>query len=82
MLGPSVPAPALLHAAAQTLPSAVFVWAQTSRTASPATLRGLGRHAGSVIAAGPGWRPETLPRKVRTAGSLDEAVLHARRPGV
>lgn len=78
MLGPSVPAPALLHATARIRPTAVFVWAQTVRTASPAVLRGLGRHADAVVAAGPGWDPATLPRRVLTVAGLRDAVDRAR----
>jgi DNA-binding transcriptional MerR regulator len=79
MLGPSVPAPALLHATTRIRPAAVFVWAQTARTASPAVLRGLGRHADAVVAAGPGWDPATLPRRVLTVAGLRDAVDRARR---
>ncbi len=78
MLGPSVPAPALLHAATHTRPTAVVVWAQTARTASPAVLRGLNRHSDAVVAAGPGWNRATLPRHVLMVDSLGEAVDRAR----
>ncbi len=78
MLGPSVPAPALLHAAEQTRPTAVFVWAQSAHTASPAVLRRLGRYADVVVAAGPGWEQATLPRRIPTTNSLHDAVRRAR----
>ncbi|OLM09143.1 putative transcriptional regulator [Pseudonocardia sp. Ae707_Ps1] len=74
MLGPSVPAAALLHAAHRTRPVAAFVWAQTSDTADPATLRGLERCTTTIVAAGPGWEPAHLPDHVLTVDSIDQAV--------
>lgn len=78
MLGPSVPAPALLHAAEQTRPAAVFAWAQTTRTARRAVLSRLRPHTPTVVAAGPGWDSTSLPPGVRAATGLDAAVALAR----
>lgn len=73
-LGPSVPTPALVHAAEHTAPAAVFVWAQTSGTAEPATLAGLRGWTRNVFAAGPGWSIGELPAGVRVVRDLAAAI--------
>ncbi|MBW0100847.1 MerR family transcriptional regulator [Pseudonocardia sp. KRD-291] len=78
-LGPSVPTPALVHAAETVRPAAVLLWSQAPATAHLDTLRVLLPHSSTVIAAGPGWTRDDLPAGVRTAHSLDEAIDHARR---
>jgi hypothetical protein len=74
MLGPSVPAAALVAAPERTRPTAVVVWAQVSRTARTGSLRPLTRSAGQVIGAGPGWRLSRLPAGVLRVDSLPYAV--------
>ncbi|GAA4876791.1 MerR family transcriptional regulator [Kitasatospora terrestris] len=83
MLGPAVPAQALLEAVRRTGPAAVALWSQTDRTADHALARQAmeaawgGRGSRShpfVLAAGPGWapsRPQGLVRPHDLTGALD-----------
>jgi hypothetical protein len=88
LLGARVPPAALRDAVARTGPRAVAIWAHAPATADPAQLDGLLRGPNRpllVVAAGPGWRPETLPDEVVVPGSLGQAVrllVDASRPQV
>lgn len=74
MLGPSVPVAALRDAAATLRPCAIVVWSQTSETATPSALDAALSHTETVIAAGPGWNPRTLPPEVTRPGRLVDTV--------
>jgi DNA-binding transcriptional MerR regulator len=78
MLGPSVPATALVAGARRIRPAAVVVWSQVSRTAHSNDLRRLEPTAGRIIAAGPGWRLSRLPHGVQRVDSLAAAVASIR----
>ncbi|MFG2825468.1 MerR family transcriptional regulator [Kitasatospora sp. NPDC048365] len=83
MLGPAVPAPALLEAVRRTGPAAVALWSQSSQTVDYALARQTmeaawgGRGSRShpfVLIAGPGWAsvpPEGLIRPNDLRGALD-----------
>ncbi|MGN9774879.1 MerR family transcriptional regulator [Micromonospora sp. H33] len=77
MLGARVPVEALLEAVNRTGPAAVVVWSHTPVTADPAQLTALlatPRRPLLVLAAGPGWRADTLPAGVVRPVDLAEAV--------
>ncbi|MEV1143730.1 MerR family transcriptional regulator [Micromonospora sp. NPDC049799] len=77
MLGARVPIAALMEAVDRTGPAAVVVWSHTRATADPAQLTALlaaPRRPLLVLAAGPGWRADTLPAGVVRPVDLGEAV--------
>ena len=77
MLGARVPVEALLEAVNRTGPAAVVVWSHTRTTADPgqlSALLGAPRRPLLVLAAGPGWRADTLPAGVVRPVDLTEAV--------
>ncbi|MGW3606648.1 MerR family transcriptional regulator [Micromonospora sp. NPDC005161] len=77
MLGARVPVAALVEAVTRTGPAAVVLWSHTRATADPAQLSALlaaPRRPLLVLAAGPGWRAETLPSGVVRPADLTEAV--------
>ncbi len=77
MLGARVPVRALLAAVDRTGPAAVVVWSHSGLTADPAQLNALlaaPRRPLLVLAAGPGWRGDTLPAGVVRPVDLTEAV--------
>lgn len=80
VLGASVPTSALISAVRRIKPSAVFIWAQTERTAQHADLTAIPRQRppARIVAGGPGWRDLELPATVTRAATLTEAV-HAVR---
>ncbi|MGH3897623.1 MAG: MerR family transcriptional regulator [Pseudonocardiaceae bacterium] len=80
VLGASVPTSALTSAVRRIKPSAVFIWAQTERTAQHADLTAIPRQRppARIVAGGPGWRDLELPTTVTRAATLTEAV-HAVR---
>ncbi|WP_329105269.1 MerR family transcriptional regulator [Micromonospora sp. NBC_01699] len=76
-LGARVPTAALADAVARTGPAAVVLWSHARSTADPAQLRAVlaGPHRPVLlVAAGPGWRAETLPAGVPSPASLGEAL--------
>ncbi|MEH0842489.1 MerR family transcriptional regulator [Micromonospora sp. CPCC 205711] len=76
-LGARVPVAALIEAVNRTGPAAVAVWSHTRATADPGQLSALlamPRRPLLVLAAGPGWRAETLPAGVVRPVDLAEAV--------
>ncbi|MFC0029515.1 MerR family transcriptional regulator [Micromonospora chaiyaphumensis] len=77
MLGARVPVGALLEAVHRTGPAAVVLWSHTPLTADPAQLTAVlaaPRRPLLVLAAGPGWRTDTLPAGVVRPVHLAEAV--------
>ncbi len=77
LLGARVPVAALIEAVVRTDSVAVVVWSQTPETADPVQLHALltgPRRPLLVLAAGPGWRGESLPPGVLRPASLAEAV--------
>ncbi|MFC8846710.1 MULTISPECIES: MerR family transcriptional regulator [unclassified Micromonospora] len=77
MLGARVPAVALVEAVNRTGPAAVVVWSHTRATADPAQLTVLlasPRRPLLVLAAGPGWRADSLPAGVVRPVDLAEAL--------
>ncbi|MBY8872067.1 MerR family transcriptional regulator [Micromonospora sp. PLK6-60] len=77
MLGARVPVSALVEAVNRTGPAAVVIWSHTRATADPAQLAALlaaPRRPLLVLAAGPGWRADTLPAGVVRPVDLAEAV--------
>ncbi|OON32950.1 MULTISPECIES: MerR family transcriptional regulator [unclassified Micromonospora] len=77
MLGARVPAAALVEAVNRTGPAAVVVWSHIRATADPAQLTALlasPRRPLLVLAAGPGWRADSLPAGVVRPVDLAEAV--------
>jgi hypothetical protein len=77
MLGARVPVAALVEAVTRTGPAAVVLWSHTRVTADPAQLSALlaaPRRPLLVLAAGPGWRADTLPAGVVRPVDLAEAV--------
>lgn len=77
MLGPAVPAAALLHSAQHLRPSAVVIWSHRAATATPAVLASLHPHTDAVIAAGPGWQHVAIGPAVLTADTLQVALALA-----
>ncbi|MFJ6196726.1 MerR family transcriptional regulator [Micromonospora sp. NPDC092111] len=77
MLGARVPVAALVEAVNRTGPAAVVVWSHLRATADPgqlAALLAVPRRPLLVLAAGPGWRADTLPAGVVRPVDLAEAV--------
>lgn len=77
LLGARVPVRALLEAVNRIGPAAVVLWSQTRSTADPAQLTALlaGPHRPLlVLAAGPGWRADSLPAGVVRPVDLAEAL--------
>ncbi|GGM20271.1 MerR family transcriptional regulator [Micromonospora yangpuensis] len=77
MLGARVPPAALVEAVNRTGPAGVVVWSHTRATADPRQLTALlavPRRPLLVLAAGPGWRADTLPAGVVRPIDLAEAV--------
>ncbi|TDC30092.1 MerR family transcriptional regulator [Micromonospora sp. KC213] len=77
MLGARVPMAALVEAVNRTGPVAAVIWSHTTATAAPgqlSTLLALPRRPLLVLAAGPGWRVDTLPSGVVRPANLAEAV--------
>lgn len=77
MLGARVPVAALVEAVNRTGPAAVVLWSHTRATADPGQLSALlaaPRRPLLVLAAGPGWRADTLPAGVVRPVDLAEAV--------
>ncbi|MEU3452610.1 MerR family transcriptional regulator [Micromonospora sp. NPDC006766] len=77
MLGARVPVPALIEAVTRTGPAAVVLWSHTPATAGPHQLSALlaaPRRPLLVLAAGPGWRADTLPAGVVRPVDLAGAV--------
>lgn len=77
MLGARVPVAALVEAVNRTGPAAVVLWSHTRPTADPTQLSALlaaPRRPLLVLAAGPGWRADTLPAGVVRPVDLAEAV--------
>ncbi|TDB69765.1 MerR family transcriptional regulator [Micromonospora sp. KC723] len=76
-LGARVPVAALVEAVNRTGPAAAVIWSHTAATADPgqlSTLLAAPRRPLLVLAAGPGWRAETLPVGVVRPVGLTEAV--------
>ncbi|MFI7251901.1 MerR family transcriptional regulator [Micromonospora chalcea] len=77
MLGARVPLPALVEAVNRTGPAAVVLWSHTRATADPCQLTALltvPRRPLLVLAAGPGWRADSLPAGVVRPVDLAEAL--------
>ena len=76
VLGGAVPARALASVVRRIGPAALFVWSQLPATGDPAQLAAVPvtRPAVAVIAGGPGWDPERLPRRCPRATDLRSAV--------
>lgn len=77
MLGARVPVAALVEAVNRTGPAAVVLWSHTRATADPHQLSALlaaPRRPLLVLAAGPGWRADTLPAGVVRPADLAEAI--------
>lgn len=72
VLGARVPPRAVAVAAHRLRPKVVVVWSQTRDTADPAQVGSLSVDCPgpAVIAAGPGWRPAALPRRVAPAADV------------
>lgn len=81
MLGAALPAGALVAAVRRTGPSAVALWAQLPRHASPAVFDGLpsSRPRARLFACGPGWHGVQLPNRVRWLDDLTGAVTQVER---
>ncbi|MGY0003434.1 MerR family transcriptional regulator [Micromonospora sp. I033] len=77
MLGARVPVAALVEAVNRTGPAAVVLWSHTRVTADPDQLTAVlaaPRRPLLVLAAGPGWRADTLPAGVVRPVNLTEAL--------
>ncbi len=77
MLGARVPVEALVDAVTRTGPAAVVLWSHTRATADPQQLAALlaaPRRPLLALAAGPGWRADTLPAGVVHPVDLSEAI--------
>lgn len=75
-LGASAPTAALHYALnrAPSPPVALVLWAHTTDTADPDALRSLADTGITMIAAGPGWDPHSLPEQVAHPPSLRAAL--------
>jgi hypothetical protein len=80
-LGPAMPADALGAAVRRTGPALLFVWSQLPGTAVTDVLDAVPvtRPPTSVVAGGPGWSVEGLPRRVTLARDLGHALALAER---
>jgi hypothetical protein len=75
MLGTGLPPHALASSVRRTGPSVIVLFARMpGADAGDAQLLRRQRPAPTVVLAGPGWRPDTIPASARTAGSLVEAI--------
>jgi hypothetical protein len=77
MFGARVPTAALAEAVVRTRPMAVVLWSHDRCTADPAQWQAIthrGQRPSLLLAAGPGWHPESLPPGVYQPLSLSEAV--------
>jgi MerR family transcriptional regulator, light-induced transcriptional regulator len=75
MLGSGLPPHALASSVRRTGPSVIVLFARMpGADAGDAQVLRRQRPAPTVILAGPGWRPDTIPASARTAGSLIEAI--------
>ncbi|SBT50408.1 MerR family transcriptional regulator [Micromonospora auratinigra] len=77
MLGARVPVEALVEAVTRIGPAAVVLWSHTRATADPHQLSALlaaPRRPLLVLAAGPGWRADTLPAGVVRPVDLAETI--------
>ncbi|WBB73488.1 MerR family transcriptional regulator [Micromonospora sp. WMMD1128] len=77
MLGARMPVAALVEAVNRTGPAAVVLWSHTRATADPhqlAALLAVPRRPLLVLAAGPGWRADSLPAGVVRPVDLAEAL--------
>ncbi len=76
VLGAAVPARGMISAVRRIGPAAVFLWSQLPATANPAQLSAVPvtRPSVTVIAGGPGWGVDRLPRRVQHAPDLSTAV--------
>ncbi|GLY13143.1 MerR family transcriptional regulator [Kineosporia rhizophila] len=75
MLGSGLPPHALASSVRRTGPSVIVLFARMpGADAGDAQMLRRQRPAPTVILAGPGWRPDTIPASARTAGSLIEAI--------
>jgi DNA-binding transcriptional MerR regulator len=77
MLGARVPTPALVDAVNRTGPTVVVVWSHSPATAHPgqlSALRTATRRPLLVLAAGPGWQIDPLPKGVLRPTDLGQAV--------
>jgi methanogenic corrinoid protein MtbC1 len=75
LLGSGLPPEALSASVRRTGPSVVVLFARMpGADASPTQVLRRQRPAPTVVLAGPGWRPETIPAFARSAASLDEAI--------
>ncbi|GAB3237432.1 hypothetical protein GCM10027456_00170 [Kineosporia babensis] len=75
MLGSGLPPHALASSVRRTGPSVIVLFARMpGADAGDSQVLRRQRPAPTVILAGPGWRPDTIPASARTAGSLIEAI--------
>ena len=75
MLGTGLPPHALASSVRRTGPSVIVLFARLpGADAGDAQVLRRQRPAPTVVLAGPGWRPDTIPASARTAGSLVEAI--------
>ncbi|GAB6901298.1 MerR family transcriptional regulator [Kineosporia succinea] len=75
MLGTGLPPHALASSVRRTGPSVIVLFARMpGADAADSQVLRRQRPAPTVILAGPGWRPDTIPASARTAGSLIEAI--------
>ncbi len=75
MLGTGLPPHALASSVRRTGPSVIVLFARMpGADAGDAQVLRRQRPAPTVVLAGPGWRPDTIPASARTAGSLVEAI--------
>lgn len=80
VFGARTPPSALAAAVRRTGPAAVFIWSHLPTTGGVEQLQQMPtlRPSPTVIAGGPGWDRASLPKTVRFAGSLDEAISAIR----
>ena len=80
MLGASLPPHALSASVRRTGPSVIVLYARMAgANAGDTEALRRQRPAPTVILAGPGWRPETVPSNARTASSLLGAIEEVLR---
>lgn len=77
LLGARVPPAALLDAVSRTGPTAVLLWSHSAATGDPqqlAQLVSLPHRPVFVLAGGPGWPPDELPKGIHRPETLGEAL--------
>ncbi|GAA3616521.1 hypothetical protein GCM10022223_36250 [Kineosporia mesophila] len=75
MLGTGLPPHALASSVRRTGPAVIVLFARMpGADAADSQILRRQRPAPTVILAGPGWRPDTIPASARTAGSLIESI--------